>query len=611
MNRTNDLPREPRWRMLIPAALLALGLQSPALVQAKCQLKAIDLPVKIVGSRAIATVDINGTKVPLMVDSGAFFSLLTDAAAAQLNLSLHSLPPDFHVQGLLGRVQTRRTTVDHLKLGNGDLPDMDFLVGGNETEADTMGILGRNILGAFDTEYDLAHGMIRLVKPNDECANTNMAYWAGKTPVSVVKMLLRRTESQRSINDLVRDDDESAPEIQADLLLNGHRTTALFDSGASTTVSLDAAHSAGVKDADLKNDGVMIGAGRGKTDIWTASFDTVEIGGERVRNNRLHVADFDMKNSDMLLGSDFFLSHHIYVAQKQARIYFTYNGGPVFALNVDAPAAAAPGAAVASDSTDKLTADEFARRGAASLTRGDLAAALSDLDHACAMEPGNAGFLATRAAVHQARKEHEAALADLDVALRLDPALADARLRRAAMHHGKGERDLALADLAALDKSLPPQATLRAPVAQLYGELGMPAQALDQWNQWIDAHPHDVGLEHAYNSRCRARFELGIELDKALDDCDEAVGADSKNPVYTSNRGWVYLRLGKPQKALADFDQALALKPGLAWPLYGRGQAHLGLGQPALAQADLAAARQAQPDIDAMVRRTGMPTAAQ
>ena len=610
MNRTNELPRATRWLSLIPGALLALALQSPALVQAKCQLKAIDLPVKIVGTRAIATVDINGTKVPLLVDSGAAFSTLTDATAAQLNLSMHALPVDFHVTGLLGRVQARLTTVDHLKLGNGDLPDMDFIVGGNELDGGAMGLLGRNIIAAFDTEYDLAHGMIRLVKPNDECANTNMAYWAGKAPVSVVKMLLRRPENSTSINQ-VKTEAEFAPEIQADVLLNEHRVTATFDSGATTTVSLDAAHAAGVKDEDMKARGAMIGAGRGKTAAWTASFDSVELGGESVRNNRLLVADFNSNDEHMLLGSDFFLSHHIYVAQKQARIYFTYNGGPVFALNVDAPKAAAPDAAVAQAGDDKLTADELARRGAASLTRGDLAAALSDLDRACAMEPGNAGFLATRAAVHQARKERDAALADLDAALRLDPGLADARLRRASMHRGKDERDLALADLAALDKSLPPQANLRASLGQLYIELGMPAQALSQWTQWIDAHPHDVGLEHAYNGRCRARFELGIELDKALDDCGEAVGADSKNPVYASNRGWVYLRLGKPQKALADFDQALAIKPGLAWPLYGRGQAHLGLGQTALAQADLAAARQAQPDIDAMVQRTGMPTAAQ
>ena len=109
--------------------------------------------------------------------------------------------------------------------------------------------------------------------------------------------------------------------------------------------------------------------------------------------------------------------------------------------------------------------------------------------------------------------------------------------------------------------------------------------------------------------RSRARVELGIELDKALDDCDEAVDADKDNPSYRDSRAWVYLRLDKPQKALADFDRAIALRPNDAWSIYGRGLAHLRLGQAALGQADLAEARQAEPDVDTAIRRAGLPSA--
>ena len=42
----------------------------------------------------------------------------------------------------------------------------------------------------------------------------------------------------------------------------------------------------------------------------------------------------------MLIGADFFLSHRIYVASSQKKLYFTYNGGPVFNLET-APATAA------------------------------------------------------------------------------------------------------------------------------------------------------------------------------------------------------------------------------------------------------------------------------
>ena len=596
MNRKNDAPRKLRWRAMISSALVAFGLQCPAIVQAKCALKVIELPVKMVNTRAIAMVGINGTQVPLMVDSGAFFSFLTEATASQLNLRLRSLPDGTRIEGLTGSVDARMTRVAHLGLGDGDLANIEFVVGGNESGSGSMGVLGRNILAFADTEYDLAHGMIRMVMPTDDCDKSNMAYWANDTPVSVVELLSERRAS--------------TPAIRASLLLNGHKVTALFDTGASTTVTLDAAHKAGVKDADMKPAGRMYGAGHGKADAWTASFDRVELGGEAVLHNRLRVGDFDMDDADMLLGIDFFLSHRVYVSRKQSRIYFTYNGGPVFALNHDAPAsAAASGAGADGAPADVLTADDYARRGAASLTRGDTASALSDLDQACAMEPGNASFFASRASVHLARKERDKALADLDTALRLDPGLADARMRRASMHTGETERGLALDDLSFLDKTLPPQSQLRRTMAQVYSGLGMPAQALAQWNQWIAANPRDIGLEQAYNSRCWARVQLDIELDKAFDDCDEAVDADSKNANYAGTRAWAYLRLGKWAKAVADFDRALAGKPNAPWWLYGRGLAHLNLGQTALGQADLAEARQAQPDVDAAIKRQGLPLA--
>jgi tetratricopeptide (TPR) repeat protein/predicted aspartyl protease len=596
VKRTDATPRGLPWRTFAASALAALALLGPAAAQAACQLKVIELPVKMVGSRAIATVGINGTPVPLMVDSGAFFSFLTEATAAQLKLHLRSLPDGMRINGLVGSVAARMTRVAHLELANGDLPNMEFVVGGNEMGAGSMGILGRNILSFADTEYDLAHGMIRLVLPTDDCAKSNMAYWAKDMPVSMVELL--------------SDSRATTPAIRADLLLNGHKTRAMFDTGASTLVSLDAAHKAGVKDTDMKSIGRMYGAGSGKADQWTASFDRVELGGEAVLHNRLPVGDFDMRDAEMLLGIDFFLSHHVYVSRKQSRIYFTYNGGPVFALNQDAPpSAAASGADAGAVPADALTADDLARRGAASLTRRDLAAALADLDRACAMEPGTASFFALRASVHLARKEDDNALADLDTALRLDPAQADARMTRARLHAGKGERDLALADASELDQTLPPQSQIRQALANLYSSLRMPAQVLAQWNLWIAAHPHDIALEHAYNGRCWARVELGIELDKALDDCDEAVDADEKNAAYLDGRAWAYLRLDKLQKALADFDRGIAIRPNGAWSLYGRGLAHLRLGQAAQGQADLAKARQAQPDVDAAIKRAGLPVA--
>jgi len=575
---------------LLRLALGALALAGTVSVQARCQLEIMELPVRMEGSRAIATLGINGTKIPMVVDTGAFFSNLTRASAEQLGLELQHLPFGFSVEGIAGKMaDPRMTTVAHVQLLDNELPDIEFLVGGNDSGLGGMGLLGRNVLAVFDTEFDLAHGMIRFVFPNDDCGKANMAYWAGDTPVSEVS-LIRDHERQ-----------EKTPAMRAVVKVNGHDTMALFDTGATTLVSLHAAKRAGLQDADLHPVGDLHGVGKGRVRGWTADFDSVELGGETVMHNHLEVSDFDSLDFDMLLGIDFFLSHRIYVSKRRSRMFFTYNGGPVFSRNVGGTtegAASAP-------ATETLSADDLFRRGSASLARKDAVAALADLDRACALEPGNATFLATRARIHEQLKDFPKALADLDSALALDPQLAEARLQRAYMLPRNTDHARSLQDLAFLDDTLPPLSNLRANMATLYDLLGAPVPAIKQWTLWIANHPNDVMVPSAQNSRCWARVEAGIELDRAKKDCDDAIDDDGKNPHFLDSRGWLYLRLDQPAKARSDFDAALKSQPAFDWPLYGRALVHLRLGETAAAQADLAAARQADARIDAKVKAAG------
>ena len=575
---------------------VALALLGAAAAQAKCKIEYLQMAVKMEGTRAIATLGINGTQIPMVVDTGAFYSNLTRASAEQLGLELRSLPFGFTVEGLAGHMQDpRRTTVPHVQFLGGELADIEFLVGGNDSGLGGMGLMGRNILSVFDTEYDLAHGMIRFVMPNDDCGNANMAYWAGDTPVSEIELIRENRD--------IRDRRDKTPAIRAVVKVNGHDTLALFDSGASTIVSLHAAKSAGVGEAALEPLGDLYGVGKGRVKGWTAAFDSVALGGETVRHNRLEVSDFDARDFEMLVGIDFFLSHHIYVSKKRSRMFFTYNGGPVFARNTDEQAAGPAPVA------DGLSADEFFRRGSASLARNDLAAALADLDRACALEPDNASFHETRAEAHGRMGDVPQALADLDAALALDPRRDEARLQRASLPHADAGHAQALDDLAFLDARLPPQSNLRAGMAQRYDNLGQLSAAIKQWTLWIANHSNDIMVPGAKNSRCWARMAASIELDKAMADCDDAIDDDEKDMNRRDSRGWLYLRLGKPAKARADFDIALAGKPTAAWSLYGRALAHQRLGEAAAAQADLTAARQAEPEIDEKVTAIGFDPA--
>ena len=200
------------------------------MAHASCQIESLELPVRMVGSRAVATIGINGTMLPMTVDSGAFYSVLTEAAAAQLKLPLKAL--NLRVSGITGRMDTQMTTVDKLQLLKGDIDRVQFIVGGNEPGAGTMGLLGRNILSLTDTEYDLAHGVIRFLFPNDDCRKAGMAYWAGSSPVTEVEVMT--------------EDRQKTPAIRATVKLNGKEFTALFDTGATTVVSERAARRAGV-----------------------------------------------------------------------------------------------------------------------------------------------------------------------------------------------------------------------------------------------------------------------------------------------------------------------------------------------------------------------------
>ena len=73
------------------------------------------------------------------------------------------------------------------------------------------------------------------------------------------------------------------------------------------------------------------------------------------------------------------------------------------------------------------------------------------------------------------------------------------------------------------------------------------------------------------------------------------------------SRGFVYLKLGRLDDAVADFDAALKLSPKLAGSLYARGVVKLKQGSAAAGNADIAAAKLLQADIAEDYARFGVP----
>jgi len=581
-----------RWHGRLVTAVAAL---LPGLASAGCDLSSFDIPVRIVESRPVAMLNLNGTDVPMLLDSGAFFSMLPESTVTQLNLKRRSLPDHIRIEGYAGRIDAGMTRVEKVKFGGIELKNVEFIVGGNEINAGIKGVMGRNFLSIGDTEFDLAHGVVRLVFPKGDCAKADMAYWAGGAPV---------IEAPLDVS--FRDD---VGKVRVAVRLNGHKVRALLDTGApSSAVNLLAARRAGVEMGDLKPIGTTGGAGEGRVRAWIGTIASFELGGETIANNRLEVDDTEQIDEPMLIGLDYFLSHRIYVSRLQRKFYATYNGGPVFAQTWEGADANARHAAALEAVADN-DADGLARRGAAAAARRDYKRALADLDRACELAPQTPAHFVARAHVLAAMHERARALKDLDEALRLNPALHEARWDRAELRASLDDGDGAQQDLKALDAALPPSAHLRSKMAWVYAQLDLAPQALQQWALWLPSHRNDAATANVLNERCWMRARLGIELPEALEDCRQAVRMDRDNPAFQGSLGWLYWRMNDMPKALKAFNDALALRQDLPWSLYGRGLCQRRLGNAQAGDRDLEAARRQWPRVDEIVRRAGFPVA--
>lgn len=584
----------PSARRRVAVLLSGLACAFSAAAAEPCRLQQLKMPVHLVESRPIAEVTVNGVRKQMLVDSGAFFSVLSHATAAQLQLALRDLPMGVQVRGVTGDIEMKRTRVEKFGLLGATLPNVEFLVGGNEIGAGIDGIIGRNILSLSDTEYDLAQGLVRLSFPKGDCDDGHYAHWAGEAPVIVLPLQIqRRNHTNNPL--LVR------------VKVNGVRLTALLDTGAPTSsLQLGAARRAGIEEGQMKRSGYAGGAGAGRARSWTAVVDRIEIGTQTLNNSRLHVTETDSGDHDMILGLDYFLAHRIYLSQREDKLYATWNGQPVFPVGdgaagpLDTRMAALPGA------PDPQDADALARRGAASLAAGQLEAALQDLDRAVTMAPTVAEHVFTRARIHTARRKPTEARADLDAALRLNPALEEARLLRLRyIAHPRGDPTLALQDLALLDSQLPPSSHPRLEMGQTYERLQRAPEALRQYGLWIDTHPLDAKLPDALVLRCLLRLRLNEALPLAVKDCEAAAENESAVNAHIEMAGWASLRVGEDRTALRRFERATR-REASAVALYGRGLAHQRLGSPQVAERDLAQARALNPRIEEQLQRMGL-----
>jgi tetratricopeptide (TPR) repeat protein/predicted aspartyl protease len=574
-------------------ALLAWAASAP--VEACTLGKYGTLSVEMIGERPTTLVKVDGAVTRFAIDTGASFSFMSHANAGALGLKVFPAPFGFRMGGIGGSSAAEIARVKDFVILDTDLHNVDFVVGGSDTGE---GSLGANLLDFADLEIDLAQGKVTLFKP-DGCRKSALAYWvkgAGTYNVADLHPSVNLNDRRSFV----------------DVTINGKTIRALLDSGAvATLLDRRAAERVGI---DLHGPGVKAGGpvhgiGARTYQSWIVPIDTFSVGTETIQHSEMLVMDGNIGDgsTDMILGVDFMLAHHMYVANSQRKLYFTYNGGRVFSLDT-ASIGAHESTALAANHADgePETAGDYALRGQARLARGKLANALSDLDAAIRLDPGSADDHLTRARSLLAQKHPDAALDDLDKALSRDPENLDALLLRARLRYGKKDEAGAAADIAAAQKLAPTGSMQSRAIASLYIAIDEPGNALPLLDAWIRRHGDDASLGSVLNERCWARALANQALKDALHDCRKAIKRDGDMAAYQDSLGMVYLRMGNYAEAIKAYRQALEQSPHTAWSHYGLGLAELHGGQTDAGNAELATARSLDKEIAARAAKLGL-----
>jgi predicted aspartyl protease len=317
----------------------ALRLAGEPVMAAKgaCQLVKIgELSVTTTHHEPLAAVSIDGHAAQMLVDTGAAKSTLWRPALE--SLGLHAVGSGARFIGVNGADEADIFTVRDFALGGYVVHDIRMYVTGRGARA-FAGLLGEDFLSKLDVEFDLQSQTIRLFTPKD-CPGDEVVYWA--KAYSMVALVHPVGSGHWPL---------------VKVLLNGREVVAILDSGAMVSgVTSDLVRRPGMAPESASTPGQpVVGIAGQPLASSVAVFRTLTVGEEQIQNVKLRVADLFKKNRepqtgslipaspmfepDLILGADFFLAHRIYIAHSQGKVYFTYQGGPIFQTQPQEPAA--------------------------------------------------------------------------------------------------------------------------------------------------------------------------------------------------------------------------------------------------------------------------------
>ncbi|HYC04461.1 MAG TPA: retroviral-like aspartic protease family protein [Azospirillaceae bacterium] len=311
--------------LALPALLCAALAAPPAL--GDCRLAKFQaLEVIMDGNQPLIEASIDGHAVRALIDTGAERTVVFKNTAEAAGLDMVALGG--HFVGVDGKATAYQAKTRDLRIGPWSNTGLTVFVGGH---SDHVGmVVGRDLLGQLDLEFDLARNTLNLFVAED-CGDRPLAYWTREWS----EVAIRRPPRRNSLHRADRLANWTRP-LFVDVVINGVTLKAQLDSGAYTSVlTLEAAAKAGITPGSegVVPGGRSVGIAGKELPNWVGVFKELTVGDLTVRNARLRMAPlFDSRRGgpDMLLGADFFRALRLYISHKQGKIYFTHNGGPIF-----------------------------------------------------------------------------------------------------------------------------------------------------------------------------------------------------------------------------------------------------------------------------------------
>ena len=205
-------------------------------------------------------------------------------------------------------------------------------------------VLGEDFFSTVDVEFDLARNAVRLLKPNGDCDDVSLAYWA---PGGASEVEMERMHHAR-------------PQINLPVMVNGQPAQALLDTGATASVltrrgAREAALTPG--SPGVVASGKLVGIGEKWVDVWVGPLKSFTVADETTSDLTIRFADLYKHvayistgshtpykvypEPSILLGVDFLSKHRVLVAHSQRKIYLTSAAGTAFGTGDVVPASSA------------------------------------------------------------------------------------------------------------------------------------------------------------------------------------------------------------------------------------------------------------------------------